>query len=47
MRRDQVIVITADAETPHQAVMTVMDVAKQIGIYNMTLTARQPDKKAE
>ncbi|MCU7959368.1 MAG: biopolymer transporter ExbD [gamma proteobacterium symbiont of Bathyaustriella thionipta] len=47
MRRDQIIVITADADTPYQSVMTAMDVAKQIGIFNMTLTARQPDKKAE
>lgn len=41
----QVLVITADAEADYQSVMTVMDVSRQLGIVNMTLTGRKPAKQ--
>ena len=36
------VIITADAQTPHQAVMTAMDAASQLGYLHMTFAARQP-----
>jgi biopolymer transport protein ExbD len=33
--------ILADAKTPHQAVMTAMDAASQLGLVNMSFPARQ------
>ena len=41
-RRDMNVIITADAMTPHQSVMTVMDAASQMGLVHMTFTAQQP-----
>jgi biopolymer transport protein ExbD len=41
-KRDSNVVITADAMTPHQAVMTAMDAASQMGLLHMTFTAQQP-----
>ena len=41
-RRDISVIITADAITPHQSVMTVMDAASQMGLLHMTFTAQQP-----
>ena len=41
-RRDMNVIITADAMTPHQSVMTVMDAASQMGLTHMTFTAQQP-----
>jgi biopolymer transport protein ExbD len=41
-RRDMKVIITADAMTPHQSVMTVMDAASQLGLTHMTFTAQQP-----
>jgi len=41
-RRDMQVIITADAMTPHQSVMTVMDAASQMGLSHMTFTAQQP-----
>jgi biopolymer transport protein ExbD len=41
-RRDINVIITADAKTPHQSVMTVMDAASQMGLTHMTFTAQQP-----
>lgn len=35
------VIITADASTPHQSVMTVMDAASQLGLNNMTFSAKQ------
>jgi len=34
------LVITADAETPHQAVVTAMDVAGQLGFTHLSITTR-------
>lgn len=36
------LIITADAETPHQAVIRAMDAAGQLGFAQLSLTTRQP-----
>lgn len=36
------LVITADANTPHQAVVRAMDAAGQLGFARLSLTTRQP-----
>ncbi|MGD8309426.1 MAG: biopolymer transporter ExbD [Chromatiales bacterium] len=42
-RRDRpVVLITADAKTPHQAVITVMDAASQMGLVDMSFAAKKP-----
>ena len=38
------LVITADAVTPHQAVVTAMDVAGQLGILHLSITTQEPGK---
>ncbi|MEN8178375.1 MAG: biopolymer transporter ExbD [Pseudomonadota bacterium] len=43
-KRDIPVIINADAKTPHQAVMTVMDAASQMGLLHMTFTAQQPNE---
>ncbi len=45
-KTDLPMVITADARTPHQAVVTAMDVAGQLGFIHLSITTRsaqQPD----
>ncbi len=37
------LIITADGKTPHQAVVTAMDVAGQLGFVHLRITTRQPD----
>lgn len=37
------VVITGDANAPHQAVITAMDAAGRLGFVQLSLTARQPD----
>ena len=39
---DLPLVITADAQTPHQAVITAMDAAGQLGFAKLSLTTQQP-----
>jgi biopolymer transport protein ExbD len=41
-RRDLPVIINADARTPHQAVMTAMDAASQLGLMKMTFSAHRP-----
>lgn len=41
-QRDLTVIITADANATHQAVIKVMDAASQLGFVNMTFAARQP-----
>jgi len=41
-RRDLPVIITADANTTHQSVVIVMDVASQIGLTHMTFSAKKP-----
>ena len=36
------LVITADATTPHQAVITAMDAAGQLGFVQLSLTTKKP-----
>tara|TARA_B100001109_G_scaffold255885_1_gene262177 strand:- start:10263 stop:10685 length:423 start_codon:yes stop_codon:yes gene_type:complete len=38
------VVITADAKTPHEAVVRAMDAAGQLGLINLSITTRQPGK---
>ena len=38
------LVITADAVTPHQAVVTAMDVAGQLGILHLSITTQEPGR---
>ena len=40
---DLPLLIKADANTPHQAVITVMDVASQLGLVRIAFAAAQPD----
>ncbi len=40
--RNQPLVITADAKTPHQAVITAMDAAGQVGLSQLSLTTKKP-----
>jgi biopolymer transport protein ExbD len=37
------IIISADKQTPHQAVMSVMDIARQLNISHLTFAAVKPD----
>jgi biopolymer transport protein ExbD len=41
-KRDIPVIINADAKTPHQAVMTAMDAASQLGLMRMTFSAHRP-----
>jgi len=41
-QRDLPVIINADARTPHQAVMTAMDAASQLGLMRMTFSAHRP-----
>ncbi len=36
------LIITADAKTPHQAVITAMDAAGQLGFSQLSLTTKKP-----
>lgn len=36
------LVITADAQTPHQAVVTAMDAAGRLGFVQLSLTTKKP-----
>lgn len=36
------VILSADQQTPHQAVMTAMDAAGQLGFVNITIAATQP-----
>lgn len=37
------VVISADKNTPHQSVMTVMDIARRLNITHLTFAAVKPD----
>lgn len=41
------LVITADAKTPHQAVVQAMDAAGQLGFVHLSITTRQPDPEKD
>ena len=40
------VVLSADAQTPHQSVVTVMDAARQAGLYRLTFAARRSEEPA-
>jgi biopolymer transport protein ExbD len=42
--REIPVVIKADAKTPHQAVMSVMDAASQLGLLRFSFAATRPDE---
>ncbi|NVK43601.1 MAG: biopolymer transporter ExbD [Oceanospirillaceae bacterium] len=42
-QRDKPLLITADGTTPHQAVVTVMDVAGQLGFVHLSITTQEPE----
>ena len=42
---EQPIIITADARTPHQAVITAMDVSGQLGFNKLSITTREPEQE--
>jgi len=42
-KTDLPLLLTADAKTPHQSVVTVMDVAGQLGFVKLSITSRQPE----
>ncbi|MGH1462233.1 MAG: ExbD/TolR family protein [Neptuniibacter sp.] len=39
-QRDMPLIITADAQTPHQAVVTAMDVSGRLGFEKLSITTR-------
>ncbi|MDN3639620.1 biopolymer transporter ExbD [Simiduia curdlanivorans] len=41
------LIITADANTPHQSVITAMDAAGQLGFVHLSLTTRRPEAQSE
>lgn len=41
------LTITADAKTPHQAVVTAMDAAGQLGFVKLSITTREPSAAAD
>lgn len=45
-KKDLPVLIKADANTPHQAVITVMDVASRLGLGRIAFAAAQPDPDA-
>jgi biopolymer transport protein ExbD len=46
-RENASLIISADAKTPHQAVVTVMDAARQLGLVRLTFAARLGQKESE
>lgn len=41
------LIITADAQTPHQSVVTAMDAAAQLGFARLSITTRNPAQEGE
>lgn len=42
-KRDLPLIITADAKTPHQAVVTAMDVSGKLGFEKLSITTQEPE----
>ncbi len=40
------VIITADANTPHQAVVRAMDAAGNVGLTRISITTQQPDEES-
>lgn len=45
--KDLPFIISADSKTPHQAVMTVLDVAGQVGFNHITFATQEPEGEAD
>lgn len=45
-KKDDILIITADARTPHQAVITAMDAARAVGLVNITFATKSLDSNA-
>lgn len=45
--KDLPFIISADAKTPHQSVMTVLDVAGQMGFNHITFATQEPEGAEE
>lgn len=43
--REMAFIISADGTAPHQSVVTVMDVAGQMGFKGLSISTRQPEQK--
>jgi biopolymer transport protein ExbD len=41
------LIVTADANTPHQAVVQAMDAAGQLGFSRLSITTRQPEPEKD
>ncbi len=41
---DTALTITADAQTPHQAVVTAMDAAGRLGFVNLSIITQEPEE---
>jgi biopolymer transport protein ExbD len=46
-QRDSQLVITADAQAQHQAVVRAMDAAGQVGLTRLSITTRTPEEEDE
>ena len=44
-KTDLPVIISADGKAPHQSVITVLDVASQLGLNQMTFATQQPAKQ--
>ena len=44
-KKDVPLIITADAQSPHQTVVTVMDAAGQLGFVHLSITTRSADER--
>lgn len=44
-RKDVPFFLTADAKATHQSVVTVMDVAGEVGIVNVSIVTREPARR--
>jgi biopolymer transport protein ExbD len=44
-RTAPVVVVSADGQTPHQSVVTVMDAARQLGLLRLTFAARLSEEQ--
>ena len=42
--KDKPVILRADANTPHQAVVTAMDVAAQLGLVKLSIATTRPEK---
>jgi len=43
-QKDPPIILSADAKTPHQAVIRAMDAARQLGFVHLTFATKQPEE---